>query len=127
VTGIGPAGLALDRLVEKELIAGPEHELGGFTGRKLEDRLRAPLGGGAPWGQIVRHADDAEIAVEPDSVDREAHEECVNRGSGAKKESFAPFEPVTSQESPHTGERCLREEAPFADNLTVLTFQDSGH
>jgi hypothetical protein len=51
----------------------------------------------------------------------------VNRGSRAKEKAFSPFEPVTSQESPHTSERCLREEAPFADNSTVLTFQDCGH
>ena len=73
------------------------------------------------------HAHDAEIPVEPDGVDREAHEERVDRGSGAKKKTFAPFEPVTAQESPHTSERCLREEAPFADNSTVLSFQDCGH
>jgi hypothetical protein len=51
----------------------------------------------------------------------------VDGGSGAKKEAFAALEPVTPQEAPHTSERCLREEAPFADNSTVLTFQDCGH
>jgi hypothetical protein len=75
----------------------------------------------------VGHAHDTEIPVEPDSVDREAHEERVNRGGGAEKEAFAPLEPVTSEESPHTSERCLREEAPFTDNSTVLTFQDCVH
>lgn len=75
----------------------------------------------------MRHAHDAEIPVEPDGVDREAHEEGVNGRGGAKKETLAPLEPVTPQEASHTRERCLREEAPFADNLTVLTFQDCGH
>jgi hypothetical protein len=75
----------------------------------------------------VGHTHDEEVSVEPDGVDRKAHEERVDGGSGAKKETFPPLEPITPQEPPHTRERCLREEAPFADNSTVLTFQDCGH
>jgi hypothetical protein len=32
----------------------------------------------------------------------------VDGGSGTKKETFPPLEPVTPQEPPHTRERCLR-------------------
>jgi hypothetical protein len=75
----------------------------------------------------VGHAHNAKVPVEPDGVNREAHEERVDGGGGAKKEPLAPFEPVTPEKPSHTRERCLREEAPFADNSTVLTFQDCRH
>jgi hypothetical protein len=51
----------------------------------------------------------------------------VNGSSRAKEKSFALLEPVTPQEAAHTRERRLREEAPFAHDSTVLTFQDCGH
>jgi hypothetical protein len=117
----------LSRLAKSELLAWSQIERAGLACGQLEDGLRAALCGRPPGRQLEGQAHDTEISVEPHGVDGEAHEERVDGGGGTKKETFASLKPVTPEQAPHTSERCLREEAPFADNSTVLTFQDCGH
>jgi hypothetical protein len=47
----------------------------------------------------------------------------VNRGSGAKKNSFAPLEPTTPKESLETCERCLGDETPLTEGPAILTLE----
>jgi hypothetical protein len=96
------------RAFEKEALARFEPERGGFSGRKFQHCLGATLGSRPPRRDVVGYADHLKVPVEPDGVDREAHEERVDGGSGAKKKTFPPLELVTPQEPPHTRERCLR-------------------
>ena len=76
-------------------------------------------------GDVVRDTDDAPLAVEEDRVDREPHEERVDRRSRAKQgpspglSSLRPRRPFMRE----NGRRC--HDAPVADDVAVLPFQ--GH
>ena len=85
--------------------------------------MRAPAPGRPPRAQPGDDPQHGQLTVEEDGIDREAHEEGVNRGSGAKKNSFAPLEPTTPKESLETCERCLGDETPLTEGPAILTLE----
>jgi hypothetical protein len=61
--------------------------------------------------------------IDPHGVDREAHEEGVDRRRRAKKKSLAGFQLASTEEALEPRERCLRQKTPLTHRPTVLTLQ----
>jgi hypothetical protein len=75
----------------------------------------------------MRNLENAKVSVEPDDVDREPHEEGVDRRSRAKEESFALLQVVATEEALEPRERRLRQKTPLTDRSTVFATQAPSH
>src|SRR5215218_3366037 len=104
---------------ERQLVTDGEAAAGALARGQLEHGLRAAPGRGTPRGDAVLDPEDGEIPVEEDGVDREAHEERVNRRGGPEQEPFALLQPVSSEKPPHAGDRGIRERAALAEDRPV--------
>src|SRR5262245_49825196 len=123
--GSAPSRIHRSRLQE-EAVSGPE--AGGRSRGELDDDLRAFAPRRLPRLQVVLDADHDEVAVAEDGVDREAHEEHVNR-AGRPEEHALPFvEPRAAEQPPHPFQRRVRELAALADDLAARLLQHAhGH
>jgi hypothetical protein len=61
-----------------------------------------------------------ERAVEEDSVDREAHEERVDRGGRTEEQALADAQARPSEQALHPPQRVVRDLAALADDSAVL-------
>jgi hypothetical protein len=109
---------------ERESIAHGDAPAGAFACRQLEHDLGAALGRSAPGIDRVVDSEHDERPVEKDDVDREAHEEGMDRGGGPQQEAFARVEPITAQQAPQAGEGAVCELATPADHGPVGPSED---
>ena len=72
----------------------------------------------------LRDPDHDQIVVEEDRVDREPHEEHVNRAGGAEQDSFTGRKAAPAEQPAHSLERARRHEQVLADDAPVLAGQD---
>src|SRR5581483_10335231 len=86
---------------------------------ELERRMGAALHGGAPRADVRAYRDHAQVPVEEDDVDREAHKGGLDVRRRADQEALAAREVATAQEALHPGERRARDRAPLAHDLPV--------
>ncbi len=99
--------------------ARPDCSARALSGGKLEDRARAAAGSESPGPDVRRDVDYHEPPVEEDSIDRTAHEPCVNRCRGAKKKALTLVEWAPAEQAPETGKWRIGHEAPFTGDAAV--------
>jgi hypothetical protein len=68
--------------------------------------------------------DDAEVAVEEDDVQREAHKEHMHGGRRSDQHPASFSQLVAAEQPPHPSERLLSELAALADDGAIL-FRDA--
>ena len=88
---------------------------------ELDDGLRAAPARPLATAQRRLDPDHDLLAVEEDDVDREAHEERVNRPRRAEEDSLAGGEAAPAEQAAHPRERARRHEQLLADDAPVLS------
>ena len=82
--------------------------------------MGAAAPGDTPWSKRLRDTEDAEIPVEEHGVDREAHEEHVNRRGGADPEPCAYRELFPPEQTLHSRGHGDGQLAALADDSAAL-------
>ena len=96
-------------------IADTDAAMLGFAGRQLDDGFRASRTGRPPRAQAIRDFDDFPGLVDEDNVDREAHEERVDRRCRPQQQAFTARKRSPAQQPAHARERRVGNEASLAD------------
>ncbi len=86
---------------------------------KLEDGVRAAAKPRTPGADVRFHLQHFAVAGKEDSVDREAHEERVDRRRGSDEHSLAGRKLSFTQKSLHPRPHAIRDDAAFADDRAV--------
>ena len=109
---------------ECQRVAGLDPAARALTAGELDDGLRAAAAGRLPGAKVVFDVDHDQIAVEEDGVDREPHEEHVNRAGGAEQDSLTGWKAAPAEQPPHSLRRARRHEQMLADDAPVLAGQN---
>ena len=107
-------------VVRDQLLAGNDAEAFGLSGGDFEHRARTARKGDSPRLHVRHDLPHDEVTVEEDGVDREPHEEHVNRRRRAQEQSFARSEPVAAEEAFHSAQRRRRDAATLAKHRAVF-------
>ena len=92
----------------------------GLAGRELEHAARAAAPRRPPGAEVGDDLADAELPVEEDGVDREAHEERVDRRRLRDQQPLARLEARAAEQPPHPGGHRARDLAALADDPALL-------
>jgi len=87
--------------------------------RQLEGSAGPSCGCGTPRLDVVRNADDRLVAAEEDDVDREPHEEHLDRAGALDQHAVTGLQAVAAQQSAHAREGALRQLAAVAHDAVV--------
>src|SRR5919197_1477251 len=90
-----------------------------FTRRQLESHLRPPRSSKPPGPYVRGHLPDLTVATEEDDINREPHEEHVNRRSRLEQQPLPGIEAASTQEPPRPRQGRIGNEAPLANDPTI--------
>jgi hypothetical protein len=92
-----------------QALAPRERETLARPGRELEHGMGSEPRGRTPWPHARRDREHAQLAVEEDCVDREAHERRVDRPGRLQQQAAAGVEARPSEQAAQALERRLGE------------------
>jgi len=124
--GWGAGCASASSVGENELVAGFDVELADLAGGELEDAVGFEADGGeAPGAEALPGVEDAQVLVQSDDVDSEAHPHGVDAGGGANKEAGTVVEGGFSEKAEQSRKPGVSESDAGADGYGLLRYGDS--
>jgi len=110
-----------------ETVAELEASAGGFARRELEYGVGLAPRGRPPRTEVRRDCQHAQVAIEEDHVDREAHEGGVNRRSGPEEDPLAGRERAAAEQAANARERRVRQDTALTHHSSAVYAKDCLH
>jgi hypothetical protein len=89
--------------------------------------MRPAVAGDPPGPKAVDHANDREIPIEKDGIDREEHERRVDGRRRLEQKTLAGGEISPPQQTLEAPEGPVRDDAPLAYDLAAAPLDDGRH